>query len=33
MKENTKIIMTKGSEDEYFTVHIYVIEEDKDNGN
>lgn len=30
MKENTKVILTRGSEDEYFTVHIYVVEEDND---
>lgn len=30
MKENAKVILTKGSEDEYFTVHIYVVEEEND---
>ena len=30
MKENAKVIMTKGSEDEYFKVHVYIIEEDKE---
>ena len=30
MKTNAKVVLTKGNEDEYFTVHIYVVEEEND---
>ena len=31
MKENAKVILTSGKEDEYFRVHIYIVEEENDN--
>ena len=30
MLEKTKVILTDAKEDEYYKVHIYVIEEEKD---
>ena len=31
MKENAKVILTKGSEDEYYKVRVYIVEEENDN--
>ena len=30
MKENVKVILTNGKEDEYFRVHVYIVEEEND---